>query len=58
MCGDDESPDGAVLIVLSVSIILILVMSIVIVSLGCLVHRKNLVKFIWIMSNVFMICHT
>ena len=45
MCGDDESSfptDGALLIVLSVSIILlILVIPIVIVTIICLVHRKK-----------------
>ena len=45
MCGDDENSfptDGAVLIVLSVSIILlILVIPIVIVTIICLVHRKK-----------------
>ena len=45
MCTDDERSfptDGAVLIVLSVSIILlILVIAIVIVTIICLVHRKK-----------------
>ena len=55
MCGNDESSfptDGAVLIVLSVSIILlILVIPIVIVTIICLVHRTKREKHCQVQLN-------